>query len=120
MGNSSRAAARNQKFRQDVDALLIELGARAGADFGYSFTLTTPFGDLWIRAMDSEEEPWLACMFRDPDRAKSGVSGTLNPYSGKWNHMHSDLTLIRQNLIAVLNAVAQPTSIDSIHIKGEA
>ena len=109
MRNSSRAFARNQKFRQDVDALLIELGARVGADLGYSFTLSTPFGDLWIRAMDSEEEPWLACMFRDPDRAKSGVFGSLNPYSGKWNHMHSDLTLIRQALVAVLNAVARPT-----------
>lgn len=109
MRNSSRAIARNQKFRQDVDALLMELGARAGADHGYSFTLTTPFGDLWVRAMDSDEEPWLACMFRDPDRAKSGVSGALNPYSGKWNHMHSDLTLIRQKLVAVLNAVTRPT-----------
>ena len=109
MRNSSRAFARNQKFRQDVDALLIELGARVGADLGYSFTLATPFGDLWIRAMDSKEEPWLACMFKDPDRAKSEVSGSLNPYSGKWNHMHSDLTLIRKELVAVLSARVLPT-----------
>lgn len=109
MRKSSRAVARNQKFRQDVEALLIELGARAGAELGYNFTLITPFGDLWVRAMDSEEEPWLACMFRDPERARSAVSGALNPYSGKWNHMCSDLTLIRQKLVAVLNSVSQPT-----------
>lgn len=102
---SSRIAARNSKFRHDLNALLIELNARPGAGLGYDFTLDTPVGELWISAMDSDVEPWLACMFRDKERAKFHVSDPLNPYSGKWNHMHSDLLFITQQLVSVMRIV---------------
>lgn len=102
MRSSSRIAARNSKFRHDLNALLVELNARPGAGLGYDFTLDTPVGELWISAMDSDVEPWLACMFRDVERAKFHVAGPLNPYSGKWNHMHSDLVLIKQQLVNVM------------------
>ena len=116
---SSRIAACNSKFRHDLNALLVEVNAQPGAGLGYDFTLDTPVGDLWISAMDSDVEPWLACMFRDVERAKNHVAGPLNPYSGKWNHMHSDLVLIKQQLVNVMQIVpSTPCVAPSGHSKG--
>ena len=103
MRYAKRAAARNHQFRQDIKALLTGLGARPVCpEASYDFTLDTLAGELWLRAMDSDVEPWLGCRFRDAERARGRVSGALNPYSGKWNHMHSDVTLIRQRLMEIL------------------
>ena len=68
--------------------------------------------------MDSDVEPWLAYMFRDVERAKFHVAGPLNHYSGKWNHMHSDLLLIKQQLDKVMQiAPSTPCVAPSGHFK---
>jgi hypothetical protein len=69
---------------------LIRLGAKPGGEvpFGilglpYDFVLETKCGLLGVSPYDN----WVACRFRDVERAKAGtVSGYFNPYSGKWNH----------------------------------
>ena len=101
-----KGAAANPEFQQAIHTLLLQLGARQGAELGYDYTLATPVGDLWIRCADLNDKPWLACMFRDVERARFAVP-VINPYSGKWNHMHDDVAAIQQELRSLLGTNAQ-------------
>jgi len=73
-------------FCKDALKILEPLGARQQED-AYDvphFLIETKAGQLSVRIYND----WLACRFDDVARAKNTVpSGSLNPFSGKWNWM---------------------------------
>lgn len=77
------------EFERKALAILERHGAVKGAEFGYTHTVRTSRGDLWIGvAADPRHMLSIFCMFADGKRARGlcgqGINGP-NPHSGKWN-----------------------------------
>lgn len=85
-------------FEKAVDELLDKLGAverKESKLCPYSVVdkllLHTVAGPLRVRVFPGDErkppqyQPFVAMQFEYPDLAEGVVSGSVNPYSGKWN-----------------------------------
>lgn len=71
-----------EHFRDDAERYIRDLGAKDAPPNLSQFQLDTKLGILWISVQDG----WIACCFKDSERAKAANLGDrLNTYSGKWN-----------------------------------
>ena len=78
---SMRTKTQRFDFQTACTAMLKELGA-VEDPAGYGLLLNTIAGGLQCTPYDN----WLATRFNDVHQAKAKVySGSLNPFSGKWN-----------------------------------
>jgi hypothetical protein len=73
--------ANREWFKAEITRRLAALGATRNQG-GYEYAVATVAGNLYVTAYDD----WIACRFKEPERAKAIGDTRLNPYSGKWNH----------------------------------
>jgi hypothetical protein len=78
-------------FRPLVETGLEAMGATRGARFGYTHTLPTRYGPLWIKVTGGErflggKPSDLGGIHARFETASQGLPAGANPYSGKWNH----------------------------------
>ena len=81
-------ADKNFNFKTSCDHILKQLCGKKDNSLGaYEFKLETIAGPLHCES----KEDWLACVFTDVNEAKKKIqTGSLNPYSGKWNWMFTN------------------------------
>ena len=82
--------AKKFDFKRACTELLQQLGASKSVDiFAREWTLQTLAGPMYCDVYDT----WLASRFADVNAAKTTISsGSLNPFSGKWNWHYTEPT----------------------------